>query len=267
MLSTHWREVHFPSPRQFILFDILARQAADLIERRRAEDQLHEAYGALEHKVKERTSEVRDLLRRLVNSQEEERRRVAREIHDQMGQQMTALRINIELLAAAPSDAQAEVTLNLAESLDRSIDFLAWELRPAALDQLGLAAALKSLVAEWSTRFGIAAECHVAPITGMRFDSDVESNVYRLVQEALHNVYKHAAATHAIVRAKRREDHVVIEVTDDGCGFVPDDPARDTTAHLGLVGMRERAALIGGELHIQSAPGRGATVCLRLPLL
>ena len=266
MLSTHWREAHRPSEHQWMLFDILTRQAADLLERRRTEDQLREAHDALEARVVERTRQVRDLLGRLVSRQEAERRRIAREIHDQLGQEMTALRLNIELLATNPSPEQHILTQQLAERLDRSIDFLAWELRPAAIEYVGLPQALTTLVTEWSERFRISAECHVASLDGIQFELDVASNAYRVVQEALHNVYKHAKATHAHVRVDRHEDHVVIAVMDDGRGFVPGDAASETAAHLGLVGMRERSALIGGELNIESSPDQGTTVFLRIPL-
>ncbi len=265
MLSTHWRDVCRPSDRQLMLLDILARQVADLIERRRAEDDLREAHDALEQKVVQRTGQVRDLLRRVVNSQEEERRRIAREIHDEMGQQMTALRMNIELLAAQPSAEQVVLTQRLAETLDRSIDFLAWELRPADVDRLGLPEALEALVGEWSARFGLAADCDVVPLRGVRFPLDVASNVYRVVQEALHNVYKHARAGLVVVRAERGADDVVLVVTDDGSGFEPDGPAMASGTHFGLVGMRERAVLIGGELSVASS-SRGSTVHLRIPV-
>ena len=266
MLSTHWREVHSPSEHQWMLFDILARQAADLLERRRTEDKLREAYDALEERVVERTRQVRDLLGRLVSRQEAERRRIAREIHDQLGQEMTGLRLNIELLATNPSPEQHVLTQQLAERLDRSIDFLAWELRPAAIEYVGLPQALTALVTEWSQRFRIPAECHVSRLDGIQFELDVASNAYRLVQEALHNVYKHAKATHVHVRVDRHEDNVVIAVMDDGCGFVPGDAASETATHLGLVGMRERSALIGGELNIESSPDQGTAVFLRIPV-
>lgn len=264
MLSTHWRTVCHPSERQLMLLDILARQAADLIERRCAAVQLREAHDALEQKVVQRTAQVRELLRRLVNGQEEERRRIAREIHDEMGQQMTALRMNIELMTARPSVEQTAITQDLVNTLDRSIDFLAWELRPAAVDRLGLAEALAGLVDEWSARFAIAAECDVSVLRGIRFELDVASNVYRMVQEALHNVYKHAHAGLVVVRADRAGGEATIVVSDDGCGFDA-AAALAVTATLGVTGMRERAVLIGGELILSSSP-RGSTVHLRIPL-
>lgn len=265
MLSTHWRQPHVPSERELALFDILARQAADLIERRRVEDALRIGRDLLEHKVEQRTRQVRELLARLVHTQEQERRRIAREIHDEMGQQMTALRMSIELLAAAPTAEQARQTQQLAAELDRTIDFLAWELRPAPLEELGLSAALRTLVIEWSARFGVAAEFKDSTSCETRgLSRDVESNIYRVVQEALHNVHKHARATRTVVHVERLSDRLLISVEDDGCGF---DPCQlvDSGTRLGLIGMRERAALIGADFRIDSSPGRGATTTLTLP--
>lgn len=270
MLSTHWAHRHVPSERALSLFDILARQAADLIERRSSETELRDAHDVLEQKVAERTREVRELLGRLVNSQEEERRRIAREMHDAMGQQMTALRMNLELLAATPTRERALQTQQLAEELDRSIDFLAWELRPAALDGLGLSAALETLVVEWSARFDIAADYHESRadtfVDAGGLGRDVESNVYRVVQEALHNVHKHARATHVSVRVERRPDELLITVEDDGCGFMPEQRPGRATTQMGLIGMRERAALIGGEFRIDSTQGQGTAARLSVPL-
>jgi len=270
MLSTQWRTVHIPEERELALLDILARQAADLIERRRAEDALRDAHDLLERKVVERTREVRDLLARLVNSQEDERRRIAREMHDEMGQQMTALRLNIELLTKSPTTQQALHTQRLAEELDHSIDFLAWELRPAPLDGLGWRAALKTLVVEWSARFDIAAEYVESGLDTLvdtgGLGRESESNIYRVVQEALHNVHKHARATHVGVRVERRQEQLLLTIQDNGCGFDPDPPSRHTTKQVGLIGMRERAALIGGDFRIESSTEHGTTAVLRVPL-
>lgn len=270
MLSTHWRQPHVPSERELALFDVLARQGADLIERRRAGDALRDANDLLERKVDERTRQVRELLARLVTSQEEERRRISRHIHDAVGQQITALRLNIELLASTTNTDDVGHTQQLAEELDRSIDVLAWELRPASLDNLGLSAALNALVIEWSERFGIAAEyvesAIDAPAGAPRLDRDVETNIYRVVQEALHNVHKHARATYAGVAFERRQDAMSISIQDDGGGFAVERPSGPTSTQLGLIGMRERAALIGAEFRVESSPGRGTKAILRLPL-
>ena len=155
--------------------------------------------------------------------------------------------------------------MRLAEELDRSIDFLAWELRPAALDHLGLPAAMARLVGGWSERFHVRADYDTVGIEGFRLRSDVEANLYRLAQEALHNVYKHARATHVSVLLERRDHRIVLMVEDDGRGFAIDDVSLEAVPSLGLVSMRERAALVGGELTIESTPGFGTTITVRVP--
>jgi PAS domain S-box-containing protein len=265
----------------------------DLTERKRLEDALHRAQEGLEARVRERTSalaranasletEVRErraaedqikaLIRRLMSAQEEERRRIARDIHDQLGQQVTALRMNLEALRArAAADAAlsqlAERTQRLAEEIDQSVDSLTWELRPAALDHLGLAAALRNLVSGWSQRFGIPAEFDAVTAEGLRLKPEVEANMYRLAQEALHNVLKHAGATEVSVLLQRSHQHAVLVIEDDGRGFDPSEvPPDPESGRLGLVSMRERATLMGGTLEIEAAPGAGTSLFLRVPI-
>jgi signal transduction histidine kinase len=259
---------------------------------RQSEERLRRLNDALEERIRERTSElaganaslqievrerraaeneIKALFTRLVSAQEDERRRIARDVHDQLGQQMTAVRINLEALQQrtdldAPCAESVERTMWLAEELDRSIDFLTWELRPAALDHLGLPAALTHLVDGWSERFHVRADCDTVGIDGVRLRSDVEANLYRLAQEALHNVYKHACATHVSVLLERRDDQIVLVVEDNGRGFAIDDVWPDVVASLGLVSMRERAALVGGELTIESTPEFGTTITVRVPI-
>ncbi|MBY0493601.1 MAG: GAF domain-containing sensor histidine kinase [Cyanobacteria bacterium] len=264
MLTTHWRRVHSPSERELALFDILARQAADLIHHRRGEDRLREAHDVLEQRVADRTREVRDLLARVVQGLEDERHRIARDIHDHVGQQLTALRMNIHLMATSPSTEQSGRTQSLAETLDRTIEGLAWELRPPELELVGLAGALWSLVDEWTARFNVPADCDLSEMMKVRFDRDTESNVYRIAQEALHNVSRHAHASHVDVDLVHVPAGCLLTIRDDGDGFPA--TARSTTGgrHLGLVNMRERAALIGGTLAIESGPA-GTMVRLFIP--
>ena len=216
-------------------------------------------------------NEIKALFTRLVSAQEDERRRIARDVHDQLGQQMTAVRINLEGLLQrtdvdTPYAESFQRTMSLAEELDRSIDYLTWELRPAALDRLGLPAALARLVDGWSERFHVRADCDTVGIDGVRLRPDVEANLYRLAQEALHNVYRHARATHVCVLLEIRDQQIVVVVEDNGCGFAIDDVSREAVASLGLVSMRERAALVGGELTIESTPGFGTTITARVPI-
>lgn len=290
MLAAHFSTPHRWARRELALVEETAERTWAAVARARAEEALRRAHQQLEARVGERTAQlaeanaslatevaerraaeaqIKALFERLVSAQEEERRRIARNIHDQLGQQMTALRMNLERLrmqSGEPSTtAQAERTLRIAEELDRSIDFLTWELRPAALDHLGLTAALRDLVDGWSQRFHVAADCDVSG-TQARLAPHVEANLYRLVQEALHNVFKHARASHARVRLAIGATELLLEVEDDGQGFDLAAVERDRPDCLGLVSMRERATLVGGDLAIRSTPGHGTVVAVRVPL-
>jgi two-component system sensor histidine kinase UhpB len=256
----------------------------ELLGQRRAEEVLRLAHAGLEARVAERTAalaaEVRErraaesrskaLLGRVMSVQEEERRRIARDIHDQMGQQITALRMSLESIRATASHdprlvAAAERAARIAEELDRSIDSLTRELRPAVLDHLGLTAALENLVRSWSERFGIPVEFRGAAGTGLRLSGDAEANLYRIAQESLHNIYKHAKATIVRVSIEQSDGHVRLVVQDDGRGFSPVDVHETSIGGLGLESMRERASLIGGQLVVRSAWGHGTTITVRVP--
>ena len=184
------------------------KQANDALEQRVLDRtaQLATSNQALEREVRERRlaeQQITMLFRRLISTQEEERRRIARDIHDQVGQQMTALRMRLEALRArAGGDptmgAQVEGAQRLAGELDESIEFLTSQLRPSTLDNLGLAVSLRDLVHGWGRRFGIPAEFETSA-PDMRLADDVETNLYRIAQEALHNVVKHAQARNVSV--------------------------------------------------------------------
>lgn len=264
MLILRYRAPHTFTERDTQLSALLGRQAADLIDSRIRRMQATASEAA--------ASEVRRLLNRLVTVQEEERRRIARDIHDQMGQQMTALRMNLAALegacdAGSPLAEHVARTAQVAQELDRTVEFLAWGLRPAALDHLGVSGALEELVRGWSERFQIPADFH-APETGVPLSPTVAVHLYRIVQEALHNVYKHAHASRACVVLDVEDNVVVLSVEDDGKGFVADPSVagRRADAGFGLVHLRERARLVGGECEIESVPGRGTTVFVRVPL-
>jgi signal transduction histidine kinase len=202
--------------------------------------------------------------------QEEERKRVARDIHDQVGQQITALRMSLESIRASASHdarlaAAADRAARVAEELDRSIDSLTHELRPAALDHLGLTAAIDNLVRTWSERFGIPVEFRDAVVNGFRLSGDAEANLYRIAQEALHNIYKHAKASVVRVTLSQADGHLQLVIQDDGRGFSPVDVHDASVGGLGLESMRERASLIGGELVVRSAWGHGTTITVRVP--
>jgi PAS domain S-box-containing protein len=209
-----------------------------------------------------------ELLTRLVFAQEDERRRIGREMHDQFGEQLTALATQIRLLkdACGSNDGwrvHLEAIETIAQQLDRDVDHLVWELRPTALDDLGLRAALANYVQNWSARAGVVATLHASGLLDDRLPSEAETALYRIAQEALTNVAKHARATSVDVILERRDDHVLLIVEDDGVGF---DPAVTAEAGqgFGLVGMQERAGLVGAMVEIESSAGKGTTVFVRM---
>jgi two-component system CheB/CheR fusion protein len=215
----------------------------------------------------------KEMLQRLVAAQEDERQRIARDLHDQLGQQMTALRLNLEALKNSCGDnktliKEVEKTQKHAKQMDSDVSFLAWELRPTALDDLGLRAALGNFVKEWSRNYGIAAEFHTARVRRTRLIPEIEINIYRIAQEALNNILKHAQAKHASVLFEFRKDQVVLIVEDDGVGFDPEAnmAVGRSGKGLGLIGMQERAALVGGAVEIESSPGKGTTIFVRIPV-
>lgn len=208
-----------------------------------------------------------ELLGRLVFAQEDERRRIAREMHDQFGEQLTALALQIRLLKDACGNDNQRRTLveaieRIAQRLDNDVDQLVWQLRPTALDDLGLRAALENYVHDWSSRTGIAATVHSAGLLEQRLSIDVETALYRIGQEALTNVAKHADASKVEVILERRGENVLLVIEDDGKGF--ETETDETGGGFGLVGMRERAALIGAQLEIESSAQAGTTIFVRM---
>jgi two-component system, chemotaxis family, CheB/CheR fusion protein len=259
-----------------------AKIARDLTAQRDADVALKHAHATLEERVRDRTREleaevarrasaqdhVMSLLRKLVTSQEDQRARIARDLHDQLGQQLTALRLTLErhrercTLHAEGADEDLDRALALGRGIDDEMDFLAWELRPAALDDLGLVAALPRFLETWSKHYGLAADFQSTGFTSGRLSLEAEVTFYRITQEALNNVIKHAHASRVNVILENRDGSVILVVEDDGVGF---DLGDRTTAEkgLGLMGMHERASLIGATLEIESAPGNGTTIFVR----
>jgi len=209
-----------------------------------------------------------ELLARLVFAQEDERRRIAREMHDQFGEQLTTLSLRIGALKEASSDrpdlrGQVDALEAVAQQIDRDVDQLVWALRPTALDDLGLRAALANYVQDWSTRVQIAAELHTSGLLDERLPSEAETALYRIAQEALTNVARHSRARNVEVILERRPDCVLLVVEDDGVGFDPGE-AGTSKQGFGLQSMQERALLVGATLEIESSVGAGTTILVRM---
>jgi signal transduction histidine kinase len=242
----------------------LTGACVDLTERRAMEDELRRARDELERRVEERT----DLLRKLARAQEDERRRVARDLHDSVGQLLAGLSLAVRAVATAgplppaAADRLADVQ-RVADELGRQVHGMAVRLRPTALDDLGLEAALGQLVGEWSARAEVPVDFQTSGLGGGRLPPEVETVLYRVVQESLTNVARHARATTVSVVVSRYDGTATAVIEDDGVGFDPESAGR---GRLGLVGMGERVALAGGELDVESAPGAGTTIIARIGL-
>ena len=206
-----------------------------------------------------------DALRRVVSAQELERQRLARELHDETGQALTSILLGLKAVEDAKDrsdlDAAAGQLRQLVVSTLQDVRRLAVELRPKALDDFGLVPAIERLVETFREHTGL--EVHLEPQLGAeRLPSDVETTLYRITQEALTNVVKHAQARHVSIVLTRREGSVAAVIEDDGRGL----GSGDDSSGLGLLGMRERIALVGGRLEVESSPGSGTTLSIEVPI-
>ncbi len=217
-----------------------------------------------------RLTERAELMRRITASQEEERRRIARELHDQTGQCVTALKYGLEALKTSLPEApeaqrQLAQMFEISERLDQEIDQLTYALRPPLLE-LGLARALEHYLVVWQRQSRIPVEFDGTEWSG-RLAEEAETAVYRVTQEALTNVLKHARASRVGVSLKTQWQCLEVVIQDDGCGFDPAAILRepDYQNRLGLLNMRERMVVVGGTCDVESAPGRGTAIHIRVP--
>lgn len=208
---------------------------------------------------------AQDAFRRVVQAQELERRRLARELHDETGQALTSILLGLKPLEEALADHPARAGLaELREqvvSALQDVRRLAVELRPSVLDDFGVVAALERLAETFGEQTGIRVDFHSA-LGEARLPSDVETALYRVVQESLTNIAKHANAHNVSVSVARRDNAVAATIEDDGAGFDPRSVREDG---IGLIGMRERLALIDGRLHVESRRGVGTTIVAEVP--
>lgn len=224
----------------------------------------------VESALRESVQQSRRLSRRVIEAQETERRRIAMELHDELGQALTAIKINLQVGERFQGQTPVELSAENVRIVDEALvqmRRLAYALRPSMLDDLGLAAALRSMAQQTAQRSGLTIRCE-PDLAVQRLAPEVEIAVFRIAQEALTNIVRHAQARQVQMTLRREGGMLVLSVQDDGCGFALEDVrARAATGgSLGVLGMEERAALIGAELQITSAVGQGSRLCLRYPL-
>jgi PAS domain S-box-containing protein len=250
--------------------------------------------GALESRVASRTADLgaantalqmalaererserdrNDLLRMLAVAQEEERRRLSRELHDEVGQHLTALGLGLRAMSdLAPVGSElaqrAAQLREMAGRLGQELHAVAVRLRPRVLDDFGLETALTSYAEDWSRQHAIPLDVH-ARTEGARLSRELESAVYRIAQEALTNVARHSEASRASLVVERRDGHLHLIVEDDGKGFEPAEASTLARGEpgLGLLGIKERAALLNGTVEIESSPDAGTSLFVRLPIV
>jgi signal transduction histidine kinase len=243
--------------------DRLVRALRYALERHRVEDQLRQS-----------TAQLRALSGHLERVREEERTRIARELHDELGQMLTGLRLNVSWLSKRLGDAgQIENTSPLLEKtrsmtalIDRTIVAvrrLISELRPAVLDHLGLVAALEWQAGEFQQRTGIRCE-FVCPLKKVTLSSAGTTAFFRILQEALTNVTRHAKAAKVTIRLEQEGDALRLAVEDNGRGIMEQEAAG--LSSFGLIGLRERVSLLGGKMVLQGYPGKGTTLTAQIPL-
>jgi signal transduction histidine kinase len=222
--------------------------------------------------VRRKDSIRAELLKKVVGAQEEERRRIARGLHDEMGQMLTSLLVGLKVMEKTSDPLEArqvgERMKNTVTEMLEAIHNLAVELRPTVLDDLGLVPAIDDFARSCPNRLGIQVKVSSGGMNGHRLPYEVETTLYRIVQEALTNVARHAHTDCARVLLEYRGGSVVAIVEDAGCGFNVDKTlsAPDMRERLGIYTMQERAALIGGKMEIESSPGKGTTLFVQVPL-
>jgi signal transduction histidine kinase len=280
MISTHWRQVHTPSERDLQIFDVLARQAADILERRRSEevlrqrsDQLQTLADGLEAEVRSRTAELqqrnkqilerseqlRALWNRLVRTQEEERRHIARELHDSLGQHLAAL----SMVLSAPKNGNSvggrlEEAARILDASIAELRTISHLLHPPLLDEAGLASAVEWYVKGFSERSGIKADLNIAEPLGT-LEKEIELVLFRVLQESLTNVHRHSGSKTVSIRLGADSRQVRLEVEDHGKGV------NGSRSGIGIAGMRERVENLSGQFEISSNRA-GTRVRAVLPL-
>jgi len=217
--------------------------------------------AVLERRVAERTSQLQRLLGKVISAQEDERRRIARELHDETSQVLTALGMALHPPEAMTLERITELQ-RLVDRMHDGLHRLIVNLRPSVIDDLGLAAAIEAIAGSQLRRAGLNVRCELGVLQERRVDAAIEIAVFRAVQEAIVNVVRHSGASTVIIEGGLADGHLWIEIEDDGRGFDPASISPDdrTLRGIGLIGMRERIDMLGGTLEIDSGPGQGTRV-------
>ena len=242
------------------LLRTVAPHLAVVIENARLWEELHN-----------KETRLKKLLNSVVNAQEEERHRISRELHDEMGQNLTSLLIGLRILENSESCTEKESIISgmsrTVTGMITSIHDLALELRPTALDDLGLISALTQYIKECPDRIGIEVDHQVVGESSRHLSHEAEITLYRIVQESLTNVARHSKASKANVILNQGEKSFMVIIEDNGIGFDPRIINRDQTRvkHIGLYGMEERTALVGGTFIVESTPGVGTSIFVEIP--
>lgn len=210
-------------------------------------------------------------LRRSLTSQEEERQKITRDIHDGIGQSLTSLLLGLRAMEETTADEKVRENAKSLRALGAGIHDdlrrIVRGLRPAILDQLGLAAAIERLVDEVTHAGMVSIDLDVRALAGLRLNAELESTAFRILQEAISNSLRHASAKHIRVKLQTRKNELELIVSDDGKGFDASTIFQNENASYGLLSIRERAMICGGRAEIQTSPGTGTTVSACLPLV
>jgi signal transduction histidine kinase len=224
----------------------------------------------LQDRLREKEVARQLLLDTLVRTQEDERARLARELHDGAGQVLTSLLVRLKTLEKrAPSDEFRDDLESLGDATSaivEQVSNLSHRLHPAVLKELGLEAALRTLVQEMLAEAELDFDYHL-DLGGQRLTSEIEISLYRIAQESLTNIVRHAKAEHVSVEIQVTSNNVSLYIKDDGRGFMSDNLGHKASRdHLGLISMQERAEMIGGSLAVEATPGSGTSINVRIPI-